>query len=32
MIESTLDLTLADQGEFMFRPDFDENLQGNEAN
>jgi DNA mismatch repair protein MSH2 len=28
MIETTLDLKLADQGEFMIRPDFDDTLQG----
>ena len=27
MIESTLDVNLADQGEFMIKPEFDENLQ-----
>lgn len=28
MVESTLDLSLVDRGEFLIKPEFDEELQG----
>lgn len=30
MVESTLDLSLVDKGEFLVKPEFDDDLKGNE--